>query len=169
MTARILSLLLIIGAALGLAGCFTSDHQLITDDQATAPYARITFAEQDSPDDRTTLTRQGKTYVARVDDSTITMRFRSFGDDLYLAESTSEEDGKVQRLYAVLKLDPAQNLALAYKATAHDSDVGPGLPACKRDDMDMVCIEDVDAYVALARAAIAAGAPPETTYTVSFK
>lgn len=169
MNARFLPMLAILLAALGLAGCFTSDKPLFTDDQAPAPYAKITFAEQGSPEDKTTLTREGTRYLARIDDGTMTMRFMALGDDLYLAETSAEEDDKVERLYAVLKLDTAQNVALAYKVIAADDDVGPGLPKCTREDMDAICIEDVDAYVALAKAAIAAGTETELTYSVSFE
>ena len=169
MKTRFLPLFAILLAAFGLAGCFTSDTPLFTDDQAAAPYAKITFAEQNSPEDKTTLTREGKAYVAKLADGTMTMRFMPLGDDLYLAESAGEQDGKVLRLYAVLKLDTAQNVALAYKVSAKDDDVGPGLPKCKHDDIDAICIEDVNAYVALAKAAIAAGAEADTTYSVSFE
>ena len=169
MKARFLTLFAIVLAAFGLAGCFTSDTPLFTDDQATAPYATITFAEANSPEDKTTLSREGKAYVAHLDDGTVTMRFLPLGDDLYLAESSGDQGGKVMRLYAVVKLDKAQNLALAYKAMAKDDDVGPGLPNCKRDDIDGICIEDVNAYVALAKAAIAKGTEADTTYSVSFE
>jgi hypothetical protein len=169
MKARFLSLFIAVLAALGLAGCFTSDKPLFTDDQATAPYAKITFSQQDSPEDKTTLTRDGKGYVATFDSGTMTMRFMALGDDLYLAETAAAQEGEVQRLYAVLKLDTAQNLALAYKVMAKDEDVGPGLPKCAREDMDAICVEDVNAYAALAKAAIAGGAQPDTTYSVAFE
>jgi hypothetical protein len=167
--ARVLFLSITLAAALGLAGCFTSDAPLFTDDQAAAPYAKITFAEAGSPEDATTLTRDGKTYVARLEEGTMTMRFMALGDDLYLAESAGEQDGRIERLYAVLKLDTAQNEALAYLVMAKDKDVGPGLPKCQRDEMDAICIADVNAYVALAKAAIAAGEKPDTTYSVTLK
>ncbi len=166
MKTRVLFILL---AAIGLAGCFTSDKPLFSDDQAVAPYAKITFAEQGSPDDKTTVIREGKSYVAKLDDGDMTMRFMPLGDDLYLAESSGEQDGQLLRLYAVVRLDTAQNLAMAYKVMATDGDAGQGLSTCQRQDMDIICIEDVDAYVALAKAAIAAGADPDTTYSVSFE
>ena len=170
MKARFLPAFTVLVAAFGLAGCFTSDQPLFTDDQAAAPYARITFAEQGSPEDKTTMTREGKAYVARLDDGTVTLRFLALGDDLYLTESTGGEEGEdAVRLYAVVRLDPAQNIAMSYKALADDGDAGQGLPSCTREDMDMVCIEDVDAYVALAKAAIATGAEPDSTYIVSFE
>ncbi len=155
--------------AFGLAGCFTSDQPLVTDDKAVAPYAKIVFAEQGSPDDKTTLTREGKAYVTKSEDGKMTMHFMALGDDLYLAESAGDQDGAVIRLYAVVKLDAKKGLAMAYKVMGQDSDIGPGLTHCKPDDSDVVCIEDVDAYVALAKAAITAGAKPDTTYKVSLQ
>ena len=96
------------------------------------------------------------------------MRFMPLGDDLFLAESSGEQQGQAIRLYAVIRLDRTKNVAMTYKSTADKSDAGPGLPSCRRQDMDMVCIEDVDAYVALAKAAMASGAKPDTTYDVTF-
>jgi hypothetical protein len=168
-TVKIRFLFITLLAAFGLAGCFTSDKPLFTDDQAAAPYAKITFAEEGSPEDKTTMTREGKAYVADLDDGTMTLRFMPLGDNLYLTESTGEEDGKLLRLYAVVQLDPAQNVAMAHKVMAADSDIGQGLPNCHRQDMDMVCIENVDAYVALAKATIAAGTKPDTTYNVTLE
>ena len=45
MKARFPILFIMLLAAFGLAGCFTSNKPLFTDDQAVAPYAKITFAE----------------------------------------------------------------------------------------------------------------------------
>ena len=169
MKARFPILFIVLLAALGLAGCFTSDEPLITDETATAPYAKITFAEEGSPKDKTTFVREGKAYVAKTDSGTVTMHFKALGDDLYLAQSAGEQDSKILRLYALIKLDPKKHLAMTYKSMAGEGDAGPGLPNCRRDDMDAICIEDVDAYVALAKAAIAAGAKPDTTYNVTFE
>ena len=155
--------------ALGLAGCFTSNDPLITDDKAVAPYEKITFNEQGSPDDRTVLVREGKAYVAKAGEADLAMRFMPAGDDLFLAEVTGAKDGAITRLYAVLKLDRAANVVTSYKSVADKSDAGPGMPLCEREDMDMVCIEDVNAYIALARQAIDAGAEPETTYDVKLE
>ena len=82
---------------------------------------------------RRTLTREGKAYVTKTEDGTMTMRFMPLGDDLYLAESSAEQKGKTMRLYGVVKLDKAKHLAMTYKTVAHDGDIGPGLPACKAD------------------------------------
>lgn len=162
-------LILSLTVALGLAGCFTSDKSLVTDDKAVAPYARITFVPKASPGDKSTFVRDGKSYVTRLEDGTVTMRFMPLGDDLYLAESAGEQKGELLRLYAVVRLDPKKHLAMTYKSLASDNDAGTGLTACRRDDSDMVCIDDVNAYVALAKAAIASGAKPDTVYDVKLE
>ena len=82
-------------AALGLAGCFTSTKPLFTDDQAVAPYAKITFVKHGSTDDKTALTREGKAYVTKTKDGTTTMRFMPLGDELYLAEFRRRDAGQV--------------------------------------------------------------------------
>ena len=156
-------------AALGLAGCFTSTKPLFTDDQAVAPYAKIAFAKHGDTDQKTQLVRTGKGYVAKTEDGTMTMRFMPVGDGLYLAESTAEQEGKTVRLYGVVRLDQAQHLAMTYKTVAHEGDIGPGLPACQKGKTDTICIEDVAAYVALAKAAIAAGGKPDMTYDVTIE
>ncbi len=168
---RIRYLLLGLVAALSLAGCFTSEKSLIADDQAVAPYAKITFNEKGSPEDRSVLVRQGKAYVAHAENgSQITVRFMPVGDSLYLTEVTGDAGGKLVRLYALLKLDDANRVATTYKSVADKSDAGPGLPLCQSEDAtDTVCIEDVNAYVALAKSAIDAGAEADETYDVKFE
>jgi hypothetical protein len=165
--ARVLFLLMTLTAALGLGGCFTSDAPLFTDDQAAAPYAKITFARYSAQDDMTTATRTGKAYVTKYDVGSMTLRFMALGDDLYLTESASDVGGKIQLLYAVVRLDATKTKAMAYKVMAHEGDLRPGLSHCGHGEM--ICIEDVDAYVALAKAAIAAGEEPDTTYSVMFE
>ena len=166
---KIRTLFITLLAALGLAGCFTSSKPLFSDDQTVAPYARITFAKHGDTDKKTVLTREGKGYVTRTKDGTMTMRFLPVGDGLYVAESTAEQEGQSLRLYGVVKLDPAKHLAMTYKTIARDGDIAPGLPACKAGKTDTVCIEDINAYVALAKAAIAAGAKPDTVYDVTLE
>ena len=168
MKTRFLTLMFIVLAGLGLAGCFTSDQPLFTDDQAVAPYAKITFNEAGSPD-KTTMVREGKGYVTRTDDGTMTMRFMPVGDDLYLAESTGQMGDETLRLYALVRFDKAQNTAMAYKVMAEESDAGEGLQTCQRQDMDMICVGSADAYVTLAKAKMDSGAEPDSTYTVTLE
>ena len=96
MKARFPTLLIVLLTALGLAGCFTSKEPLFGDAEAVAPYARITYATHGSSDDeKTTLTREGKAYVTKTEDGTMTLRFMPAGDDLYLAEFDHQAEGQV--------------------------------------------------------------------------
>ena len=163
-------LLLVVLVGLGLTGCFTADKSLIPDSKAVTPYAKLTFNEKGSPEDRTTMQREGTAYVGTGDNGAkVAMRFMPVGDNLYLTEVSGETDGQLTRLYALLKFDAAAKVATIYKSVAGKADGGAGLPHCQRQDMDMVCIEDVNAYIALAKAAIAAGEEPVSTYEVKLE
>jgi hypothetical protein len=155
------SLIVIFLAAVGLAGCFTSDQSFLTDDNSVAPYATITFRDKGS-NDASRLTRHGKAYVAEGSDNGVTMRFMPLDrPDLYVAEVSGNASGVQRRLYAVVKVDFATGTAQTYKAIAGDDDAGPGLRACEDH---MICIDDLKAYIASAEAAIDAGAEPDATY-----
>jgi hypothetical protein len=159
-------LLLTIGLALGLAGCFTSEKPLFSDAEAVAPYAKITFSEV-SAKEATVLTRTGKSYVSKQKDDTITSRLKPVETGIFFVEmSGMDKNGKVERLYALLKLDPATGTATSWKAMAQKEDIGPGLRDCKDGT---ICIDDINAYVALAKAAIDAGGKPDTTYKVKLE
>ena len=152
--------------AFGLAGCFTSDKSLISDADSATPYAKITFGEK-SAKEPTVLTREGKGYVSKQKDGTLTVRLKPVETDLYLVEMSGPgKDGKVMRLYALLKLDRAANTAATYKAMASKADIGPGLRDCKDNT---ICIDDVNAYITLAKAAMTSGKKPDTTYNVKLE
>jgi hypothetical protein len=79
------------------------------------------------------------------------------------------EDDESRYLYALLKVDVAAGTAVAYKAIAGDSDTdpGPGLRRCDRDDgEEQVCIDRLDASVDYARKAIDAGSKPDVAYRI---
>lgn len=151
--------ILTILAAIGLSGCFTSTTPLVTDANAVAPYEKISFATVKQPEDWKTLVRKGKAYTTVTDDGEpFELRLRPFGDDLYLAQASSETKGQAYTLYAFVKLDPDKKTAIAYKAIAEvEKDAGDGLASCKLDKMTVICVEDVNAYLALAQAAMKAG------------
>jgi len=160
------SLVVIVVAAIGLVGCFTSDQPLLTDDNSVAPYAKITFRDEGSSD-ASLLTRQGNAYVAQGSDNGITMRFMPLDrPDLYVAEVSGDDNGEQRRLYAVVKVDFAKGTAETYKAIAGDNDAGPGLRACEDH---MICIDDLKAYIASAEAAIDAGAEPDGSYDITVE
>lgn len=153
--------------AAGLAGCFTADEPLLNEANTIAPYERITFQAEDD-NELTTLVREGSAYRAVDEDETLFVRFMQLDPpELYVVEVSGESGpGEVTRLYAMLRVDFANKRAEAFKAVAMDGDTGPGLRAC---DDDTVCIDDLDAYVALGKAAIDAGDAPQVTYSITVE
>ena len=163
---KLTKLFAITAFAVLLAGCFTAEQPLLTDANSVAPYEKISFREKDSSDGDT-LTRQGNAYLTVGEDVTLTMRFMPLDrPDWYVVEVTGEQDGEVSRLYALVKVDLAANTAETYKAVAGDNDAGPGLRRCEDN---MVCIDDLAAYIAHALAAIDAGAKPDAAYEITLE
>ena len=152
--------------AFGLAGCFTSETPLIDDDAAAAPFAKIRFAGEG--EDKTSLAvRHDKSYILVEGDDLSVLRFRDYGDGLFVVELTGEADSLAPiRLYAVLKVDVERGRARAYMTMSSEEDVTEGLHTCLENSM---CIHDLDAYAALGRAAIAAGAEPDEVYVFTFE
>jgi hypothetical protein len=150
-----------------LSGCFMSTKSLIDDAHAAAPYAKILYADAGGGQ-KMTLTRQGKHYVIRSDKGEEgAVRFMAAGDNLYVVEAGGpDRNGKTTFLYAVLKLDPAKKTATAYKAIARDGDtkLPKGLSACDKGSDKTICVTDLAAYAAYAKAAMAAGAKPDTVW-----
>lgn len=159
MTARLPILIALLMTTLALAGCFSSDGPLFTDDQAVAPYARIAFVSTEHPEEKVSLVRKGNIYFedkARPD----SYRFMPLGDDLYVAEQT---DTQGFRLYGLVRLDATKHVALVYASLASDDDVGPDLPKCEQQGNDFqltICIKSLDTYIAHAKASIASGEKP---------
>jgi len=163
---RRLGVLLSIVVLLGLAGCFTADKPLLTDDNSVAPYAKITFAERGSGDTPDVMLREGKVYVAHQKDGDRLLRFMPVRPDWYVAEMTGkDEDAAEQRLYALVHLDVANKTAETYASVGDEKDVLPGLRACEAG----ICIEDLAAYVAHAVAKADAGGKPDTVFDVTIE
>lgn len=154
-------------ALLGLSGCFTSEKQLIADDKAITPYEKISFRNQGSTDELTVMARDGKAYIAHQKDGDLTMRFLPLPKpDWYVVEmSGADETASIQRLYAFVKVDAAAKLAYTYKSVAEKDETGDGLHQCK----DVLCIDDLDKYIAHVQAAIDAGAPSDATYEITLE
>lgn len=147
--------------ALILAGCYKSDTSLIADRDLATPYPSITYRETGSNDEPMSLTRVGKLYRAD-DDPNTTMRFLEVEPNWYLVELGGvDNENKPEFLYGYLNVDPDGRAARLYSSVA-DGATPPaaGMHECG----DSVCVDNIDAYVAAARAAVAAGAEPDTTY-----
>jgi hypothetical protein len=162
-TNRILFLVLI---CLGLSACFTSPVPLIGPDDAVFPFDRIVFGEVSRPDDRQTWTRKGDAYSYRPDASEereAQMRLKRVAENLYVVQMEFTEDNQIRRVYALLKANLEAERVYAYSSIIPDNfaDV-PGLRKCD----EVVSIDDLDTYIAYARAGMEAGHPPEAEYRI---
>lgn len=161
---RVLSVVLI---CLGLGGCFTAKEAMIGPADAVFPFERIVFGEVSRPDDRESLTRKDDAYSFRPDDSDereAQVRLKQVGDNLYVFQIEFPENERTERLYALLRADVAAGIVQSFAAIRPDGfDAQPGLSICEQD---MVCIDDLDAYVAYAKGRIDAGAPPDAEYRI---
>lgn len=164
---RVLSVVLV---CLGLAACFTAKEPLIGPDDAVFPFERIVFAEVSRPDDRQSLTRKGDAYSFRPDQSDereAFVRLKQAGDNLYVFQMEFPENERTERLYALLRADVAAGLVQSFAAIRPDAfEAQPGLSICGND---LVCIDDLDAYVAYAKGRIDAGGPPDAEYRIIEK
>jgi len=162
---RLLRSLSVILFAQWLAGCFISEAPLIGPQDAAFPFETITYREPGSPIE-TTLTHEGDAYLVRSSDSSeiAQMRFRDLGDNLYLAQITGEDrNGKLSTLYGVVRLNRGDMTAATYMAVGRDSLAQEGLRDCGDG---ILCIDDVDVYLKLAKARIAANEEPDTVYEI---
>ena len=157
-------------ALAGLTGCYTSDKPLVSTDEAVTPYAKITFQGKGADDKPAAFTRDGKAYVTVGDDGTkLVPLLKPIEGDFYVAQLTgpasSAPDSGDQILYAYLRLDVPNKIADAYRSYGEKKDARPGLRLCK----DVICIDDLAAYIAYAKEQVAAGGPPDTKFTVTVE
>ena len=163
---RLRGILFVLVAPLVLAGCFTSPEPLIGAGEAVFPYEKIVFRSADREDDRQTWTRKGDSYSFKPDDGNgreAFVRLLPAGDDLYVVQMSFPEEDQTRHLFALVRVDLGAMQADSYSAIIPDrfEDV-PGLSKCG----DVICIGNLDAYVAYARAGIDAGNPPDVTYRI---
>jgi hypothetical protein len=160
---RVLSIALL---CLSLAACFTSKEPLIAAEDAAFPFERILFAEVSRPDDRQTWTHKGDAYSFRPDESDereALMRLKAVGENLYVVQMEFSENGKAERLYALLRADVPARRVYSYAAIKPDAFAAlPGLSVCDKS----ICIDDLGAYVAYAKGLIDAGTPPDAEYEI---
>jgi hypothetical protein len=156
-------ILAVLALAAGLSGCFTSDKPLIPPDKAAFPAETIVFHENGS-DQPSKLVHERDYYVSHEKDGdhVIQLRLMPAGDNLYVLEMNGGDETPPLYLHAFLKVDPTAKTATSYKSVAPGKDdFGAGLHRC---DKDQVCIDSLDAYVAYAKAAVAAGQKPDAVY-----
>jgi hypothetical protein len=159
----------VLALCLTVSGCFVSDAPLIGPDQASFPFERIVFEVDDRPGEPQVLARDGDAYRLTSPDSpdrTALLRLVAAGDGAWVAQmwpppEAGEKD--IPFLYALLVVGDGGAEVSAFAAMKPDDFVPQdGLVPCDNG----VCIGSLEAYVAYARAQVAAGTPPETVYRI---
>ena len=157
-------------ALVGLSACYTSENALVSDDDAVTPFAKITFLGkpgESKPDDKPiAFTRDGKAYVTTGDDGEMSLRLKPVEGNFYVAQLSGQGgDGKTEYLYGYIRIDLAAKVADVWRMVGTKDDVRPGLRECK----DAVCIDDLAAYVAYGKEAVAAGSPPDSSFVIEVE
>lgn len=147
---------------LALAGCFTAKQDLVGSD-AVAPHAKITFLGKDAGSEPAEFTRDGNAYMSIGDDGTVWLHLRPVEGDYYVAQlSGPGDDGSTEYLFGYIRIDTEAKIADVWKAVGGKSDVRPGLSECD----DVICIDDLDAYIAYAQESVAANEEPEISFDI---
>jgi hypothetical protein len=150
---------------LSLSACYTSKEPLIADD-AVADHASLTFLGEGDDAKPMTFTRDGNSYVTDADGEEARLHLKPVQGDYYVAQlNVPGDEGLPQILYAFMRLDVNAGVADTWLSVGTEADVRPGLSECD----DVICIDDLAAYIAYGQEKIAAGAPPDTTFKVNVE
>jgi hypothetical protein len=162
-------LLVALVALIGLSACYTSDNALVSDDDAATPFEKITFLGKPGeakPDDKPiAFAREGKAYLTKGDSGDMWLRLKPVEGDFYVAQLSGEGDGKTEYLYGYIRIDAAAKVADVWRSVGTKEDARPGLRECK----DAVCIDDLAAYIAYAKEAVAAGSAPDSSFVIEVE
>ncbi|MEJ0013109.1 MAG: hypothetical protein WDM94_10895 [Bauldia sp.] len=152
-----------------LAGCYTSDKLLVTDADSVADYSKITFTGSEDDAKPAAFTRADKHYVTESDGNTVELRLKRIDGDYYVAQLSNpkvpEGESGAQILYGYLHLDAGKGEAQTWRTYGTKDDVQAGMRMCK----DVICIDDLAAYVAYAQKAVADGDKPDSTFKVAVE
>lgn len=153
-------------ALLALSACYTSKEPLVGDD-AVAPYATITFVSRSESDAKPVVFRRdGNGYVTIGENGEqARLHLKPVEGDFYIAQLSGEDDGEAQYLYGFMRLDAAGKVAEAWRTFGTTADVRPGLSTCD----DVICIDDLAAYVAYGQEAVAAGEEPTMAFDIAVE
>jgi hypothetical protein len=157
-----LRILIAVVALVGLSACYTSKTDLVGDDAVT-PFEAISFTGRGGDSKPAAFTREGNGYVTDSDGQKLTLLLKPIEGDYYVAQLGGQNpDGSTEYLYGYLRIDAAAKVADAWRIVGTKADARPGLSECD----DVICIDDLEAYIAYAKEAIVAGAAPESTFDI---
>jgi hypothetical protein len=160
-----LGFLVMAAALLPLSGCFTSKTDLVGSD-AVADHAVITFLGEEDDAKPVTFTREGTHYVTRGDGQEVSLHLKPVGDDYYVAQLGGPgDDGGTEYLFGYMRLDVGAGLAEVWLMVGGDADVRPGLS----EGDDVICIDDLAAYVAYGQEKVAAGEASDADFKVTVE
>ena len=160
-----LRIALVVLALLTLSACYTSKEPLIGDD-AVADHASLTFLGEGDDAKPVTFTRDGNGYLTTADGEEARLHLKPVEGDYYVAQlSGPGEEGLPQFLYAFMRLDTGAGVAETWLSVGTGADVRPGLSECD----DVICIDDLAAYIAYGQEMVAAGEAPDTTFKITVQ
>lgn len=150
---------------LALAGCFTSEQPLLTVENAEFPFEKIVVADQGGS--LTTLQRKPEGYgvVGEEEAEGLVLLLDDLGDNTYLVQLSGETEEGPEILYGVVQANLEDKTAKLFLSVADESEIPPDNDF-KYCEPGVVCLADTAAYVAKARALIAAGAEPDNDFTI---
>ena len=145
-----------------VSACYTSNAPLVGDGDAAAPYASLTF-ENSNGSDPAVFRRNGNAYVATSEEGDVLLHLKPVEGDYYVAQLTGPDPEETPRyLYGYMRLDAGAGTADVWMSMGNAAELRPGLSACN----DIVCIDDLDAYITYAKETVAAGTAPDNTLKV---
>lgn len=153
-------------AVAALSACYTSKSALIGDDAVT-PYTKMTFVGRDGDGEAVVFEKDGTGYLTRGENGQeVRLHLQAVEGDYYVAQlSGPPEEAGPQFLFGYLRIDPVAKTAETWHSLGTAADVRPGLSLCD----DVICIDDLAAYIAYAKEAVAAGAAPDNTFDVTLE
>lgn len=147
-----------------LTGCYEADRELISADDADFPFSRITYTT--GGETRALVRADGAYRIEGEDDLDAGIRFLRIDEGTYVAQVSGEgPDGPVV-LLALVTADFATGTAEAHVTWAGRSAEAAGFARCSPDSF---CVPSLEAYIAHARAEMAAGAEPDASYRIAVE
>jgi hypothetical protein len=160
-TMKPIRILLAVLALIGLSACYTSDKPLVTDADSVTPFQKITFYNQED-NKPLAFAVDGKQYVSHGPDGDAFLRLKATEGDYYVAQLTGGSGDTLQILFGYMRIDPSHTSADLWKIIGTKDDARPGLRECK----DGICVDDLNAYIAYAKEAIAGGAKADMSMKI---
>lgn len=162
---RIVRLVTVALLTVTITGCYISREPLIGDD-AVATHAVVTFLAEGEDGEPVVFTREGNGYRTSSDGNEARLHLKPVSGDYYVAQlSGPGDDGGTEYLYGYIRFDASAGVAETWLTLAIGESAPPGFSECD----DMLCIDDLAAYIALGQETVASGTEPDTTFAITVE